>query len=233
VVNQGRAGDPWNRKRTRKIHTRFNGRFRSQACAGSGRADLPREISASVTLAALVIPLNIGYAQVAGLPATMGLYAAIVPLVLFALFTYGVTNAAAGFTGSMVCGNSVSRTAALDSAGAQSQLTSLVATVVVAAILLFFTDVLALLPNAALAGIVANAVLSLVKISTLRIVDSDSASSGSCSEPSAMSAASSVLLCTRDSVRMTTVAVRTISVNSVADSLIRFPRRAASLTCSG
>ena len=54
---------------------------------GIGRADLPGEIAAGFTLAALVIPLNIGYAQVAGLPATMGLYAAIVPLVLFALFT--------------------------------------------------------------------------------------------------------------------------------------------------
>jgi len=31
---------------------------------GIKRADLPREISAGITLAALVIPLNIGYAQV-------------------------------------------------------------------------------------------------------------------------------------------------------------------------
>jgi len=50
-------------------------------------ADLPREISAGITLAALIIPLNIGYAQVAGLPATMGLYAAIIPLIMFAVFT--------------------------------------------------------------------------------------------------------------------------------------------------
>ena len=48
-------------------------------------ADVPREISAGVTLAALMIPLNIGYAQVAGLPPAAGLYAAIVPLVVFAL----------------------------------------------------------------------------------------------------------------------------------------------------
>ena len=54
---------------------------------GIRRADLPREISAGVTLAALVIPLNIGYAQVAGLPPVVGLYAAIIPLVVFALFT--------------------------------------------------------------------------------------------------------------------------------------------------
>ena len=31
-------------------------------------ADVPREASAGITLAALMIPLNIGYAQVAGLP---------------------------------------------------------------------------------------------------------------------------------------------------------------------
>ena len=41
--------------------------------------------SAGVALAALMIPLNIGYAQVAGLPPVAGLYAAIVPLVVFAL----------------------------------------------------------------------------------------------------------------------------------------------------
>jgi len=84
------------------------------------------------------------------------------------LFAYGMTNAAAGFSGSMVCGNSVSRSAAMDSAGAQSQLTSLVAAGVVATVLVFFTDVLALLPNAALAGIVANAVLSLIQVANLR-----------------------------------------------------------------
>ena len=50
-------------------------------------ADVPREASAGITLAALVIPLNIGYAQVAGLPPVVGLYAAIIPLVIFALFT--------------------------------------------------------------------------------------------------------------------------------------------------
>ena len=48
-------------------------------------ADVPREFSAGVTLAALMIPLNIGYAQVAGLPPAAGLYAAIIPLVVFAL----------------------------------------------------------------------------------------------------------------------------------------------------
>ncbi|WP_243698313.1 MULTISPECIES: SulP family inorganic anion transporter [unclassified Curtobacterium] len=40
---------------------------------------------AGVTLAAIAIPLNIGYAQIAGLPPTAGLYALIVPAVLYAL----------------------------------------------------------------------------------------------------------------------------------------------------
>jgi MFS superfamily sulfate permease-like transporter len=54
---------------------------------GTRVADLPREIPAGITLAAMILPLNIGFAQLAGLPATAGLYAGIIPLVLFALFT--------------------------------------------------------------------------------------------------------------------------------------------------
>jgi SulP family sulfate permease len=84
------------------------------------------------------------------------------------LFAYGLANAASGFTGSMVTGNSVSRSAAMDSSGARSQLPSLVAAVVLAAIMAFFTDSLALLPKAALAGIVANAVLSLIDFKGLK-----------------------------------------------------------------
>ena len=84
------------------------------------------------------------------------------------LFAYGMTNVAAGLSGSMVSGNSISRSAAMDSAGAVSQLTSLVAAGAVAVILAFFTDVLALLPNAALAGIVANAVISLIEVGNLQ-----------------------------------------------------------------
>ncbi|MGI5328625.1 SulP family inorganic anion transporter [Actinomadura nitritigenes] len=53
--------------------------------AGVRRGALSREVLAGVTLAALAIPLNIGYAQIAGLPPVVGLYAAIVPLLVFAL----------------------------------------------------------------------------------------------------------------------------------------------------
>ncbi len=53
--------------------------------AGLTRKNLVRELLAGVTLIAIAIPLNIGYAQIAGLPATAGLYALIVPTVVYAL----------------------------------------------------------------------------------------------------------------------------------------------------
>ena len=84
------------------------------------------------------------------------------------LFAYGAANLAAGFTGSLLTGNSPSRSAAMDASGAKSQLPSLVAAGTIALVLLFFTDLLAFLPNAALAGIVANAVLSLIEVHEFR-----------------------------------------------------------------
>ena len=54
---------------------------------GISWADVPREATAGITLAALIIPLNIGFAQVAGLPPVVGLYSAIIPLMVCALFT--------------------------------------------------------------------------------------------------------------------------------------------------
>jgi high affinity sulfate transporter 1 len=84
------------------------------------------------------------------------------------LFAYGAANLAAAFTGSLLTGNSPSRSAAMDASGAKSQWPSLVAAVTIALVLLFFTDLLAFLPNAALAGIVANAVLSLIEVHEFR-----------------------------------------------------------------
>ena len=84
------------------------------------------------------------------------------------LFAYGAANLAAGFTGSLVTGNSPSRSAAMDAAGARSQLPSLVAAGTITLVMLFFTNLLAYLPNAALAGIVANAVLSLIEVHEFR-----------------------------------------------------------------
>jgi sulfate permease, SulP family len=46
-----------------------------------------REVIAGITVVALSLPMNIGYAAVAGLPASVGLYASIAPLAVFALTT--------------------------------------------------------------------------------------------------------------------------------------------------
>ena len=53
--------------------------------AGLTRRNVGRELMAGVTLLAIAIPLNIGYAQIAGLPPTAGLYALVVPAVVYAL----------------------------------------------------------------------------------------------------------------------------------------------------
>jgi SulP family sulfate permease len=53
--------------------------------AGLTGKNLVTELTAGVTLIAIAIPLNIGYAQIAGLPATAGLYALIVPTIVYAL----------------------------------------------------------------------------------------------------------------------------------------------------
>jgi len=86
------------------------------------------------------------------------------------LFAFGMANITAGLTGSFAMGNSPSRAAAMDSLGSRSQMPSLVGAGVVAILLLFFSGVLAFLPNAALAGIVANAVLSLIDVKELRLL---------------------------------------------------------------
>jgi sulfate permease, SulP family len=84
------------------------------------------------------------------------------------LFALGAANVAAGVGGGFSVGSSTSRTAAMDNAGARSQIPSLTAGVVVAVLLMFFTNLLAFLPNAALAGIVANAVISLIEVAEFR-----------------------------------------------------------------
>lgn len=84
------------------------------------------------------------------------------------LFAFGAANVASGLTGGFFIGSSASRTAAMAGQGARSQIPSFVAGIVVALVLLFFSGLLALLPNAVLGGIVANAVLSLIEVDELR-----------------------------------------------------------------
>jgi MFS superfamily sulfate permease-like transporter len=84
------------------------------------------------------------------------------------MFAFGLTNLAAGLTGGFFVGSSASRTAAMDSQGARSQIPTIVAGVVVALVMLFFASLLALLPNPVLGGIVANAVLALIEVGELQ-----------------------------------------------------------------
>jgi sulfate permease, SulP family len=50
------------------------------------RRDLPRDLIAGAVVAVMLIPQGMAYALLAGLPAVVGLYAATVPLALYALF---------------------------------------------------------------------------------------------------------------------------------------------------
>jgi len=47
---------------------------------------LGRDVVAGLVLTALLVPVGMGYAQAAGLPPITGLYATIVPLVVYAVF---------------------------------------------------------------------------------------------------------------------------------------------------
>lgn len=50
------------------------------------RHQIPMEIIAGVSLAALAIPEVMGYAKIAGMPVVTGLYTILIPLVVFAIF---------------------------------------------------------------------------------------------------------------------------------------------------
>ena len=84
------------------------------------------------------------------------------------LFAFGAANVASTVTGGFMVGSSASRTAAMDGSGSRTQIPSLVGGAIVAVVVVLFTDLLALLPSAVLAGIVANAVLALIEIKEIR-----------------------------------------------------------------
>lgn len=68
--------------------------------------NIPKDLTAGVITAAVSIPISMGYAQIAGLPAVYGLYGSIFPSLLFALlstspqFIFGVDAAPAALVGS-------------------------------------------------------------------------------------------------------------------------------------
>ena len=68
--------------------------------------NLPKDILAGLIIMAVSIPISMGYAQIAGLPAVYGLYGSVFPIILFALFStspqfiFGVDAAPAALIGS-------------------------------------------------------------------------------------------------------------------------------------
>ena len=50
------------------------------------RAQIPGEIIAGITLAALAVPEVMGYAKIAGMPVITGIYTLLIPIILFAVF---------------------------------------------------------------------------------------------------------------------------------------------------
>jgi len=80
----------------------------------------------------------------------------------------GTANLAAGLFQGFAVSTSGSRTAVAEQSGAKSQLTGLVGALLVALLLLFFSSLLADLPQTALAAVVIAAALSLTDFGTLR-----------------------------------------------------------------
>jgi MFS superfamily sulfate permease-like transporter len=50
------------------------------------RRDLPYDMIAGLTVAAVIVPIGMAYGQLSGLPPIIGLYASLLPLVAYALF---------------------------------------------------------------------------------------------------------------------------------------------------
>lgn len=80
----------------------------------------------------------------------------------------GTANIAAGLFGGIGVAGSLSKSAAAVRAGGNTQLTSLVATVLTLGVLLVFTPALAALPRAVLAAVVIHAVWGLMDVAGLR-----------------------------------------------------------------
>src|SRR4029450_661896 len=56
-----------------------------QALRAYQRSWLPRDVVAGIVLTALLVPAGMGYAEASGLPPIHGLYATIIPLVMYAV----------------------------------------------------------------------------------------------------------------------------------------------------
>jgi high affinity sulfate transporter 1 len=84
------------------------------------------------------------------------------------MFALGVSDLASALNRGFVVSGADSRTAVADSAGGKTQVTSLLAAVVMAGVLLFLTKPLAYVPSAALAAILISSAVGLFDVASLR-----------------------------------------------------------------
>ena len=77
------------------------------------KENLTKDIITGLIIMAVSIPISMGYAQIAGLPAVYGLYGSVFPIILFALFStspqfvFGVDAAPAALVGSALLGMNI------------------------------------------------------------------------------------------------------------------------------
>ena len=75
---------------------------------GYKAAYIKNDLVSGIVVAALTIPVAMGYAQVAGLPPVYGLYASVLPVIAYALFAsspqliYGIDASASAITGTLL-----------------------------------------------------------------------------------------------------------------------------------
>lgn len=78
------------------------------------KKNIPNDIISGVIIALVSIPISMGYAQIAGLPAVYGLYGSVLPVILFALFSsspqyiFGVDAAPAAVVGGIIASMGIS-----------------------------------------------------------------------------------------------------------------------------
>jgi high affinity sulfate transporter 1 len=78
------------------------------------KIDVKKDVISGLIIAAVSIPIAMGYAQIAGLPAVYGLYGSVLPIIFFALFStsphmiFGVDAAPAALTGTVLVALNIS-----------------------------------------------------------------------------------------------------------------------------
>ena len=87
------------------------------------RSQVAADVLAGITLAAVSIPVSLGYAKIAGMPVVTGLYTLLLPMAVFAIFgssrhlVVGADSATAAILGAALAGLGGCRLAAIRPAG--------------------------------------------------------------------------------------------------------------------